>query len=81
MNTYYSTFPGKNSSMRASCLDNEWLDDIHIEDLSHAEKWEQEIEFAPQHIGDNQKVEFVLYKDDKPYLNDPPHLWIDVKGK
>ena len=48
-------------------------------ELVDGEKWEQEIGFTPQHIGDNQKVEFFLIKNGgtDPYLT--LHLWIDVK--
>jgi uncharacterized membrane protein len=47
--------------------------------LAHEEKWEYEIGFAPNHVGDNQKVEFILYEDDTPYFEEPLHIWIDVK--
>lgn len=47
--------------------------------LVHEEIWEHEIGFAPDHIGSKQKVEFVLYKDSVPYLEEPLYLWIDVK--
>ncbi len=46
--------------------------------LNHEENWEQEIGFAPEHVGNEQKVEFVLYKDGIPYFEEPLHLWIDV---
>ena len=47
--------------------------------LAHKEKWEQKIGFTPIKIGENQKVEFLLYKhrEDTPYLR--LHLWINVK--
>ena len=60
-------------------LDGEWVDNIPIT-LAHEEKWEQEIGFTLQHIGDNQKVSFILYKDGQPYFNDPLHLWVNMKG-
>jgi len=60
-------------------FDKHELDKIGPIELAHEEKWEHEIGFAPWHIGDNQKVEFVLYKDEVLYFEDPPHLWIDVK--
>ena len=43
------------------------------------EKWEQEVSFTPAKVGDNQKVELLLYKDDgaDPYLS--LNLRIDVK--
>lgn len=47
--------------------------------LSHQEKWEREISFRPTRVGENQKVEFLLYRygEDEPYWE--LHLWIDVK--
>lgn len=47
--------------------------------LAPDEKSENEVGFTPQAVGDNQKVEFILYKDgqSEPYLN--LHLWINVK--
>jgi uncharacterized membrane protein len=50
----------------------------HIE-LQPDEKWEQEISFAPQHIGNNQKVEFLLFKGDNDILENSLHLWINVR--
>ena len=47
-------------------------------ELQHGEKWEQEIGFAPKHIGDNQNVEFLLYKDGNPYPENFLFLWINV---
>jgi uncharacterized membrane protein len=32
-------------------------------ELAEGEKWEKKIGFAPQYIGDNQKVEFLLFKE------------------
>lgn len=54
--------------------------DIGVIMLEHDEKWEQEVSFIPQRAGENQRVEFLLYKDGEvePYL-DPIHLWIDVR--
>ena len=46
--------------------------------LQNNEKWEKEIGFAPSHTGDNQRVDFVLLVDGKPYFQDPPHIWINV---
>jgi uncharacterized membrane protein len=48
--------------------------------LGHEEKWEQEVSFVPEKAGDDQKLEFLLYKDGElePCL-DPLRLWIDVK--
>ena len=46
--------------------------------LAPDEKWEGIIGFKPQRIGDNQKVVFILYKNEviQPYLE--LFLWVDV---
>ena len=46
--------------------------------LDHDEKWEEETSFTPQETGENQKVEFILYKQgrEEPYRS--LHLWLDV---
>ena len=48
--------------------------------LAHNEKWEQRVNFKPTKAGDNQRVEFLLYKQmqDEPSLK--LQLQIDVKG-
>lgn len=48
--------------------------------LEHGEKWEGQVRFTPDRVGDNQKVEFLLYKtgENEPYLK-PPHFWVNVK--
>jgi uncharacterized membrane protein len=48
-------------------------------ELLEGEKWEQDIGISPQHIGNSQKVEFLLFKDgdSEPYYI--LHLWIDVR--
>jgi len=48
--------------------------------LRHGEKWEEEVSFVPEVAGENQKIEFLLYKNSeaKPYL-EPLRLWVDVK--
>jgi uncharacterized membrane protein len=42
-------------------------------------KWEQKIGFAPLHVGDNQKVEFLLYKDNNSKSENALHFWVNVK--
>ena len=46
--------------------------------LAPEAKWEQEIGIVPQHTGENQEVELLLYKDNgtEPYLT--LHLWVNV---
>ena len=53
---------------------------VNIGALAHGEKWEEKISFTPQVPGDKQQVNFYLYKngDDKPYLEEPLRLYIDV---
>ena len=48
-------------------------------ELGHDERWEEIVSFTPDRAGDNQKVEFLLYKngENEPYLK--LHLWLKVK--
>ncbi len=46
--------------------------------LRQGEKWEGEVGFAPQHVGDNQKVEFFLYKSGATEAENTLYLWINV---
>jgi uncharacterized membrane protein len=43
------------------------------------EKWEQQVSFIPTKVGDNQKIEFLLYNDDGTNAYLSLNLWIDVK--
>lgn len=47
--------------------------------LENEQEWEEEVGFVPQVPGENQKIEFSLYKNGeaKPFL-EPLHLWINV---
>ena len=47
--------------------------------LDNEAEWKQTITLTPTKAGDDQKVEFLLYKGNasEPYLN--LHLWLDVK--
>jgi uncharacterized membrane protein len=47
--------------------------------LADKQKWEQEVSFRPSKTGDNQKVEFLLYKGAEVTPSQELHLWIDVK--
>jgi uncharacterized membrane protein len=49
-------------------------------ELKQGEKWEQSIGFIPQHIGDNQKVEFLLYLDNSQVPEDTLQLLINAKA-
>lgn len=48
--------------------------------LEPGEKWEDEISFTPRVAGENQKVEFLLYKKDQAEpCFEPLRLWVDVR--
>jgi len=44
--------------------------------LSHGEKWERPVTFVPTQRGENQKLEFLLYRDGEVYRS--LHLWVNV---
>lgn len=46
--------------------------------LSPEQKWGQEIAISPDKVGDNQKVEFLLYKDDDAQPYSGLHIWVNV---
>lgn len=46
--------------------------------LKHNEKSEQAVTFTPTSPGDEQKVEFLLYKEGQSDVYESLHLWIDV---
>ena len=47
--------------------------------LEHGERWEGELSFVPQVPGENQKVEFLLYKDGESEPRfEPIYLWATV---
>ena len=49
--------------------------------LEHNATWERPVEFTPNSVGDNMKLEFLLYKNDNltvPYRD--LHLWVNVTG-
>lgn len=59
------------------------LDDAEVAEvgpiaLGHKEQWEQQISFASQKVGPDQKVEFLLLAEGRtaPYLS--TYLWVDV---
>jgi uncharacterized membrane protein len=54
--------------------------EIHTGKLNNSEKWEKLIEVIPQYSGNNQKMEFWLFKNGEaqPYNNNSLHLFINV---
>ena len=53
--------------------------DVAPPTLADKAKWEQEVSFRPSKAGNNQKVEFLLYKGTETTPSQDLHLWIDVK--
>lgn len=62
-------------------FDSETVQQIGPVALADQEKWQTLITLVPTRIGDDKKVEFLLFKGQggKPYL--ALHLWVDVKQK
>lgn len=48
-------------------------------ELRHEEGWEREVSFTPAQLGDNQKVEFLLYRQGQSEAYRSLHLWVSVK--
>lgn len=46
--------------------------------LADEAKWEQPVSFAPKKVGEDQLVEFRLYRAGNPNVYQAPRLWIDV---
>ncbi len=47
--------------------------------LEHGEKFEQVVTFMPDKPGDEQKVEFLLYKLGESEVYESIHLWVSVQ--
>ena len=54
--------------------------EIRIDELAHGEMFQEMVSFIPQLVGEEQEVEFWLYKNGEigPYFPDPLRLYIDV---
>lgn len=61
-------------------IEGDKVDEVGPISLAHEGKWEVEVAFTPQKAGENQKVEFLLFKGEKTEPYRRLHLWIDVKG-
>ena len=59
-------------------IDNIKNNEVEPVTLEHGEKWEQVASFVSNAVGDNQKVEFLLYRLDQDDIYRRLHLWIDV---
>ena len=47
--------------------------------LDHDGKWEEIVGFTPDKAGDNQKVEFLLYRQGQNEVYQRLHLWVDIR--
>ncbi len=47
--------------------------------LDHDGEWEEIVGFTPGKAGDNQKVEFLLYKQGQNEVYQRLHLWVDIR--
>ena len=46
--------------------------------LEQGEKWEQAVNISLNRVGNNQKVEFLLYKQGQSDVYQTTYLWVDV---
>jgi uncharacterized membrane protein len=60
-------------------LGGELLDQKSIE-LKHNETWEDAFVFRAAKKGDDQKLEFLLYKHGIKEIYRSLHLWVDITG-
>ena len=77
-----SNYEGKETSYRLEIvMENKTVAEVGPILLTGDETWEDSVFWIPEVAGDNQKVEFFLYKDNavQPTL-EPLHLWVDVNG-
>ena len=56
------------------------VEEVGVITLAPEGKWEQQVSFAPTEVGENQLVEFKLYKGSDSNAYHVLHLWIDVVG-
>ncbi len=47
--------------------------------LENDGEWEEIVGFTPDRAGDNQKVEFLLYRQGQSEVYQRLHLWVDVR--
>ncbi len=61
-------------------IEGEVVSQIATGELDNGQKSENQIDFVPQKQGENQKVEFYLYKNGnaQPYFDTPLYMYVDV---
>ena len=60
-------------------IDGARYDEIGPIVLHHEDRWEEEVGFMPAQLGDNQKVEFFLYRQGQTEVYRSVHLWVNIK--
>jgi uncharacterized membrane protein len=70
----------QNSYRIKIAINDQEIDEVGPIVLGPGEKWEDKISFTPTKTGDDQKVEFFLYRNEEtsPYLDKPLRLWVSV---
>jgi uncharacterized membrane protein len=61
-------------------IDGEKVREVGPITLADEEKWEQVVSFTPTKVGENQLVEFRLYKGSNPNVYHAPRFWISVRA-
>lgn len=46
--------------------------------LEHDDRWEREVSFMLERGGEDQKVEFLLYKQGQTEVYQSLHLWVNI---
>ena len=49
--------------------------------LEPDQKWEEEVGFTPGRIGNRQKVEFLLYRQEQDEVYESLYLWVNVENR
>lgn len=60
-------------------VDGTRFNEIGLIKLENEGKWEELVTFSANRSGNDQKVEFLLYRDGQPEIYRTLHLWIDVR--
>jgi uncharacterized membrane protein len=59
-------------------VDGTKFNEIGLMTLENEGKWEELVTFSANHSGNNQKVEFLLYRDGQSAVYRSIHLWVNV---
>jgi len=62
-------------------IDNTMVSRLGPITLDNGEKYEQAVSFTPDRPGDEQKVEFLLFKQGQSDVYRSLHIYIDVRGR